>query len=85
MRNAFWNSTTVEAQAFGSSTAGTVECERHLRTSSKALRVPDGVMWQSEAPLNPSRHSQRLTTKTQTTRHLSQKTALRAQAPAFWL
>jgi hypothetical protein len=37
--------------------------EHHQRTSCKALRVPAGVMWQSEAPLNPGRHPQRLTTK----------------------
>jgi len=28
--------------------------ERHQRTLPKALWVPAGVMWQSEAPLNPS-------------------------------
>jgi hypothetical protein len=59
--------------------------ERHQRTSSKGLWVPAGVMWQSEAPLNPGRHQQRLTTKTQTTLLLSQKTVQRVQAPAFWL
>ena len=59
--------------------------ERHQRTSSKALGVPAGVMWQSEAPLNPVRHPQRLTTQTQTTLHLSQKTVQRVQAPAFLL
>jgi hypothetical protein len=48
--------------------------ERHQRTSPEALWVPAWVMWQSEAPLNPCRHPQRLTTKAQTSLLLSQKT-----------
>jgi hypothetical protein len=58
---------------------------RYQRTSPKPKRVPAGVMWQSEAPLNPGRHPLRLTTKAQTTLLLSQKTAQRVQAPRFWL
>jgi len=41
--------------------------ERHQRTSSKALGVPAGVLWKSDAPLNPGWHPQRLTTKAQIT------------------
>jgi hypothetical protein len=59
--------------------------ERHQRTSSKGLWVPAGVGWENETPLNPRRTPQRLTTKTQTTLLLSQKTVQRVQAPAFWL
>jgi hypothetical protein len=56
---------------------------RHQRTSPKALRVPAGVMWQSEAPLNPGRHPQRLTTQAQTTLIFPQKTVQRVQPPWF--
>jgi len=59
--------------------------ERHQRTLPKALWVPAGVMWQSEAPLNPGRHPQRLTTKAQITLPCSQKKDPKVQAPAFWL
>jgi hypothetical protein len=58
---------------------------RQQRTAPKALWVPAGVMWQSEAPLNPGRHPQRLTTKAQTTLNFSQKTAQRVRAYGFWL
>jgi hypothetical protein len=85
MRSVFWNRTTAEVLPFGRSSASQMAFERHQRTSPKALRVPAGVMWQSEAPLNPGRHSQRLTTKAQTTLLLSQKTVQRVQAPGFWL
>jgi hypothetical protein len=85
MRSVFWNSTTAETMSFDRSSAAQMAYERHQRTSPEALWVPAGVMWQSEAPLNPGRHPQRLTTKAQTTLLLSQKTAERVQAPAFWL
>jgi hypothetical protein len=64
MRSVFWNRTTVEDETPGS----TFKLQGlRQRTSAKALRVPTGVMWQSEAPLNPGRHLQRLTTKAQIT------------------
>jgi hypothetical protein len=64
MRSVFWNRTTVEDETPGS----TFKLQGlRQRTSAKALRVPAGVMWQSEAPLNPGRHPQRLTTKAQIT------------------
>ena len=82
MRSVFWNRTTVEDETPGSTFK--LQALRQ-RTSAKALRVPAGVMWQSEAPLNPGRHPQRLTTKAQITLPYSQKTYPRVQAPAFWL
>jgi hypothetical protein len=82
MRSVFWNRTTVEDETPGS----TFKLQGlRQRTSAKALWVPAGVMWQSEAPLNPGRHPQRLTTKAQITLPWSQKTNPRVQAPAFWL
>ena len=74
MRSVFWNRTTVEALPFGRSSAGQMALVRYQRTSPKPKRVPAGVMWQSEAPLTPCRHPQRLTTKAQTSLLLSQKT-----------
>jgi hypothetical protein len=71
MRSVFWNRTTVETLPFGRNSAGQMAFERHQRTSPEALWVPAGVMWQSEAPLNPGRHPQRLTTKAQTSLLLS--------------
>jgi hypothetical protein len=59
--------------------------DRHQRTSPEALWVPAGVMWQSEAPLNPGRYPQRATTKVQNTLHLSLKTTQRVKAPGFCL
>jgi hypothetical protein len=53
MRSVFWNSTTVEEEMPESTFK--LQALRQ-RTSAKALRVPAGVMWQSEAPLNPGRH-----------------------------
>ncbi len=82
MRSVFWNRTTVEDETPGSTFK--LQALRQ-RPSAKALRVPAGVMWQSEAPLNPGRHPQRLTTKAKITLPWSQKTNPRVQAPAFWL
>jgi hypothetical protein len=59
--------------------------EHHQRISPEDLWVPAVVMWQSEAPLNPGRHPQRLTAKAETPLVLSQKNVQRVQAPAFWL
>ena len=82
MRSVFWNNTTVEDE-----TPESTFKLQALRqgTSTKALRVAAGVMWQSEAPLNPDRHPQRLTTMAKITQPWSQKTNPRVQAPAFWL
>jgi hypothetical protein len=71
MRSVFWNRTTVKALPFGRNSADQMAFERHQRTSPEALWVLALVMWQSEAPLNPGRHPQRLTTKAQTSLLLS--------------
>lgn len=78
MRSAFWNNTTAEALPSVHFTAGP-------STFVLTLWVPAGVMWQSEAPLNPDRHPQRLATITPTPPFSFKKTRPRAKSPGFWL
>jgi hypothetical protein len=79
MRSVFWNSTTAEDETPGS----TFKLQAlHQLTFPKALCVPAGVMWQSEAPLNPGRHTLCPPAEgktSQNSEHSSKK------PPAFWL